>query len=200
MKQAAILSAAALFCTLVSIAPLSAARDAGIAAYKKNEFATALRELSPDAESGDAKAQYYLGLLHVHGHGVPKDPATGAQWFMKAAEQGNPKAQFDLGHLYRRGAGVPQDDLKAVAWWQKAADKGNTFAQSSLAGMYLDGNGVGRDLIQAYKWTVLAEPRRPKHRIEWNSFYARRIAKMMKPAELAKAQKLVKQWLKAQPK
>lgn len=200
MKQTAIFSAAGLILAAAFIAPLSAARDAGITAYKNNEFETALRELSPDAKSGDVKAQYYMGLLFANGYGVEKDPATAAQWFTKAAEQGNPEAQFRLGHLYRRGAGVPQDDAKAVAWWQKAADKGDTFAQSSLAGMYLDGNGIERNLVQAYKWTILAEPRKPAHRIDWNSFYARRIAKMMKPAELAKAQKLVKQWLKSQPK
>ena len=200
MKQSALLTAAALTLALSVSFPATAGCDAGIAAYKKNEFATALRELTPDAEAGDAKAQYYMGLLHGHGYGVPKNPAAAADWFRKAAEQGMAEAQFDLGHLYRRGEGVPQDDLKAVDWWQKAADQGNTFAQSSLAGMYLDGNGVEKSLIQAYKWTVLAEPRQPGQPVRWNWFSVRRIAKMMKPAELAKAQKLVKEWLRAQRK
>ena len=198
MKQAAILMAASLLLTAGFTVPLSAARDAGIAAYKENNFATALRELTPDAETGDAKAQYFMGLLYVHGYGVAKDPSTAAQWFRKAADQGNVEAQFDLGHLYRKGAGVPQDDAKAVAWWRKAAESGDTFAQSSLADMYLDGIGVEQSLVQAYKWIILAEPRAQLHQIKWTSFSARRIAKMMKPAELAKAQKLVKQWLRAQ--
>ena len=198
MKQAAILMAASLLLTAGFTAPLSAARDAGIAAYKENDFATALRELTPDAETGDAKAQYFMGLLFARGNGVAKDPATAAQWFRRAADQGFAKAQFDLGHLYRRGAGVPQDDAKAVAWWQKAADSGDTFAQSSLADMYLEGVGVEQSLVHAYKWTILAEPRAQPHQIQWNSFSARRIAKAMKPAELLKAQKLVKQWLRAQ--
>ena len=159
-----------------------------------------LTHQGPDAEAGDAKAQYYLGLLHGHGCGVPKNPAAAADWFRKAAEQGMAEAQVERGHLYRRGEGVPRDDLKAVDWWQKAADQGDTFAQSSLAGMYLDGNGVEKSLIQAYKWTVLAEPRQPGQLVRWNWFSVRRIAKMMKPAELAKAQKLVKEWLRAQRK
>jgi hypothetical protein len=191
---------AAILFTAATAGPASADREAGIAAYKKNDYAAALRELTPDAEAGDARAQYYMGLLFAHGHGVEKNPATAAGWFRKAAEQGNSEAQFDLGHLYRRGAGVPQDNAAAVAWWRKAADGGEMFAQSSLAEMYLDGRGVARDLVQAYKWTILAEPRAQPHRVQWNSFLARRIAKMMKPAELAKAQKLVKQWLRAQRK
>ncbi len=174
-----------------------AERDAGIAAYKKNEFATALQELKPAAEAGDAKAQYYLGLLHSHGYGVEKNHAIAATWFRKAADQGYQEAQFDLGHLYSQGAGVPQDDSIAVSWWRKAADKGDTFAQSSLADMYLDGRGVERDLIEAYKWIILAEPRAQPNRVRWNTFTARKIAKMMKPGQLAKAQKLVKQWLRA---
>ena len=92
---------------------------------------------------------------------------------------------------------MSQDDAIAVNWWRKAADSGQSFAQSSLAGMYLDGKGVKRDLVQAYKWMVLAEPRAQPHRVNWNSFEARRIAKMMIPADVAKAQKQVKAWLRA---
>lgn len=197
MKQTTLLAAALLIASLWAAGPAQAARDAGVAAYKKNDYATALRELTPDAKAGDAKAQYYLGLLHAHGYGVPKNPAEAAKWFQKAAEQDVPEAQFDLGHLYRRGAGVPQDYEQAILWLRKAADNGDTFAQSSLAEMYLDGHGTERDLVQAYKWTVLAEPRRPGQRVKWNSFPVRRIAKQMKPAELSKAQKLVREWLRS---
>ena len=200
MKTSIRLVTAAVMLALSASFPAAAGRDAGIAAYKRNDFATALRELAPDAKAGDPKAQYYMGLLYAHGRGVEKDPAEAAAWFRKAAEQGSTEAQFDLGHLYRRGAGVPQDDAAAVAWWTKAADAGDTFAQSSLAEMYLDGRGVERDLAQAYKWTVLAEPRSNPQRVQWNSFPVRRIAKMMKPAEVAKAQKLVKNWLRARRK
>ncbi len=197
MKIATLIVTAAAVVAFASSSPVWAERDAGIAAYKKNEFSVALQELTPDAEAGDAKAQYYLGLLHAHGYGVAKSAEIAAGWFRKAAEQGVREAQFDLGHLYRKGAGVPQDDTVAVSWWQKAADQGDTFAQSSLAEMYLDGRGVERNLVQAYKWVILAEPRAQPNRVQWNNFTARKIAKMMKPAQLAKAQKLVKQWLRA---
>jgi uncharacterized protein len=197
MNHVQFILAATFLIIIAHSTPASAERDAGIAAYGKNDYPTAFKELRPDAEAGDAKAQYYLGLLYAHGRGVEKDPATAATWFHKSAEQGNAEAQFDLGHLYRRGVGVPQDDAIAVDWWRKAAENGQTFAQSSLAAMYFDGKGVKRDLVQAYKWTVLAEPRAQPKRVNWNSFEARRIAKMMIPAEVAKAQKLVKAWLRA---
>lgn len=197
MKNLPFIMAASLFIAAAYAMPASAERDAGIAAYGKNDYPTAFKELFPDARAGDAKAQYYLGLLYARGRGIEKDPVIAATWFRKSAEQGNAEAQFDLGHLYRRGNGVPQDDTIAADWWRKAAENGQPFAQSSLAGMYLDGKGVKRDLVQAYKWTVLAEPRAQPQRINWNIFEARRIAKKMTPAEVAKAQKQAKAWLRA---
>ncbi len=200
MKQTAIFAAAILFLSIGEVSPLSAARDAGIAAFNNSDYATALRELAPDAKAGDAKAQYYMGLLYARGHGVDKNPATAVGWFRKAAKQGHTEAQFDLGHMYHSGASVPQDDAKAVEWWQMAAESGDTFAQSSLADLYLDGKGVERNLVLAYKWMVLSEPRTQPRRVQWNSFKVRQIAKKLKSKELAKAQKLVWNWLRAQKK
>lgn len=197
MKQGILLAAVAALLVSGPALPLSAARDAGIAAYKKSDYKAALHELTPDAQAGDAEAQYYLGVLHAKGLGVERNPATAASWFRKSAEQGNVEAQFNLGTLYGRGAGVPKDDRLAAGWLHKAAESGHQFAQSSLAAMYLDGRGVERDIVQAYKWTALAEPRTDPQRVQWNSFPVHRIARMMKPAELARGQKLVKQWLSA---
>lgn len=50
------------------------------------------------AESGDAGAQYSLGIQHLSGDGVEKDTIEAARWILKAAEQGNPEA---LEHLER---------------------------------------------------------------------------------------------------
>ena len=197
MRQGVLLAAVVTLLITGPTVPLHAARDAGIAAYEKSDYATALHELTPDAEAGDAEAQSYLGVLYVKGQGVKRDEAKAAFWFRKAAEQGNAEAQFYLGTLYSRGAGVPRDDAAAVSWLRKAAEAGHQFAQSSLAEMYLDGRGVERNLVQAYKWTVLAEPRPNPQQVPWNSFPVHRVARMMKPAEVARGQKLVKQWLRA---
>jgi len=47
--------------------------DEGIAAYKKNDFETALKEMEPLAKQGNAKAQVNVGMLYLLGQGVPQN-------------------------------------------------------------------------------------------------------------------------------
>jgi hypothetical protein len=67
----------ALTLILVSMhaGPVGAGWDEGIAAYERGDYETALRELYPLAEQGDAKAQNNLGDMYCYGHGVPQDYA-----------------------------------------------------------------------------------------------------------------------------
>jgi len=59
--------------------------DDGLAAYRKEDFATALLVWRTLAENGDALAQVYLGLLYLNGEGVPQNPALAVKWYRKAA-------------------------------------------------------------------------------------------------------------------
>ena len=43
---------------------IAADYEAGVDAYKRGDYATALREFQPLAEQGDADAQYYLGVMY----------------------------------------------------------------------------------------------------------------------------------------
>ena len=102
--------------TLGLTAPAWAGFDEGVAAFKRGDYATALREFRPLAERGDATAQFNLGIMYDTGLGVPQDYAEAARWYRKAADQGNATAQFNLGFMYSNGRGVPQDYAKAVKW------------------------------------------------------------------------------------
>ena len=73
------------------------------------------------AESGDAVAQYNLGVMHYDGEGVPQDDAEAVKWYRLAADQGLAVAQENLGFMYRDGQGVPQDDVETYAWFSVAA-------------------------------------------------------------------------------
>ena len=73
---------------------------AGAQAYKRGDYATALREWRPLAEQGDANAQYNLGVMYRNGEGVPEDDRQAAFWYRKAAEQGDASAQNNLGLMY----------------------------------------------------------------------------------------------------
>ncbi|TKS60033.1 MAG: hypothetical protein EWM72_01718 [Nitrospira sp.] len=94
-------------------APAVAGIDAGNEAYDRGDYATALYEWRTLAEKGDARAQFYLGMLHDFGQGVPRDYVQARQWYGKAAAQGYAKAQYMLGWLYVHGKGVPQDFVQA---------------------------------------------------------------------------------------
>ncbi len=118
--------------TLGLTAPAWAGVDEGVAANKRGDYATALRELRPLAKQGNANAQYNLGIMYENGRGFPQDDAEAVKWYRKAAEQGDAYAQFALGVMYDNGLGVPEDDAEAVKWGRKAAEQGHAKAQYSL--------------------------------------------------------------------
>ena len=124
----------------------------GSAYYLRGDFESAMLEWRPLAEEGDARAQYYLGLMHARGEGVPEDNRQAAHWFRKSAEQGNPQSQFHLGMLYANGRGVLEDDRQALHWLGEAARQGEARAQFNLGIMYKLGEGVPKDDRQAVNW------------------------------------------------
>lgn len=113
-----------------------------------------------DAEKGDTKAQYNLGVAYALGKGVKKNPVESEKWFLKSVEQGDGKdadAQCVLGLCYLKGMGVKEDDAEAVKLFRKAADHGYAEAQYRLGTCYLEGKGVVRDVEIAYEWFLLAK-------------------------------------------
>jgi TPR repeat protein len=53
------------------------------------DYATALRELKPLAEQGNATAQYYVGAMYAFGNGVHKDHIFALMWANIALANGN---------------------------------------------------------------------------------------------------------------
>jgi TPR repeat protein len=58
------------------------------AAIRRRDYTTAARIIRPLAESGDATAQYNLGVFYDNGLGVPQDKINAYIWFSLAAAQG----------------------------------------------------------------------------------------------------------------
>ncbi len=106
---------------LAASAPAGAGLEEGMAAFRRADYATALREFGPLAEQGVAPAQYNLGLMYANGHGVPPDDGQAAKWYRPAAEQGHAGAQLQLGVMYEFGRGVPQHFLQSYIWYTLAA-------------------------------------------------------------------------------
>jgi len=91
-----------------------------------------LKEITKLAESGNANAQYNLGVIYSHGEGVPQNYAEAMKWFKKAADQGVARAQYNLGLMYYEGEGVPQNFIKAYVCWSVASAKGEENAKKNL--------------------------------------------------------------------
>jgi uncharacterized protein len=120
----------------------------GFQALKRDDFATAISELSPLAEAGDSRAQFMLGLAHAG----RRDYSKGVKWWRKAAEQGLAMAQTRLGMAHFIGGGVAQDYSESVKWWRKAAEQGDAEGQRRLGHAYYAGQGVPQDYSEGVKW------------------------------------------------
>ena len=110
---------------------IRARHRAGEEAYKRGDYAMALKEFRPLAQEGDADAQFNLGLMYSEGYGVSQDYKEAAQWFRLAAKQGHPDAQLNLGILYAEGAGVPQNYVLAHKWFNLAAVEGDKKSEKA---------------------------------------------------------------------
>ena len=114
-----------------------------------------LNEFKECANYGDARCQFYLGVIYDEGEiGVPEDNTEAVKWYRKAAEQGYLVAQLALGVIYDYGeVGIPEDNTEAVKWYRKAAEQGDLGAQLALALTYDEGEiGVSEDNKEAVKW------------------------------------------------
>ena len=185
-----------LVLTLALPAPVLAADyQAGLEAYERGDYATALKEWRPLAEQGLAEAQADLAIMYLNGEGVPQDYAGATKWFRLSAEQGYIKAQVYLGGMHRLGTVVPQDYAEGMKWYRLAAEQGDGAAQYSLGVMYARGEGVPQDYVQAHVWYNLAAARLPPGQARGLAASGRKTVEgQMTPPEVAEAQRLAREW------
>jgi localization factor PodJL len=104
------------------------------------------------ATSGNAAAEYEIGLRYAEGRGVPANPEFAIYWFERAAQKGIAPALYRLGSLYEKGQGVKKDLNKARTLYLQAADKGNVKAIHNLAVLYAEGIDGKPDYRVAAQW------------------------------------------------
>jgi TPR repeat protein len=161
------------------------------AAYDRGKYAVALDLWQPLGEQGNPDAQAGLGSLYLGGYGVARDEAAAMAWFRKAAEQGHTGGQFSVASLYY----ARKEYGPAASWYRRAAEQGNALAQIRLARMYAEGPGLARDDVQAFKWFAVAMMRGSDSYARTNATKGRDAAAMkMTPAQVADAERLVREW------
>ncbi len=97
--------------------------DEGEAAFRRGDYAAALKIWQPLADQGDARAQFNLGTMYEGGHGVKRSAAEAVTWYRRAADRGEPHAQYNLAAMYDDGQGVKQDRVQALKWLTIAASR-----------------------------------------------------------------------------
>jgi TPR repeat protein len=193
MKNATRLSAAAIGVAGLLLTAIAASADgvAGFEAYEKGDYATALKEFLPLAESGQASAEAAVGQMYFEGKGVKPDMKEAARWLEPAASKGIARAQFLLGKLYLTGEGVAAaDPVKAAALTKAAADQGMIEAQVDTCAFYYQGVGVPKDLVQSYLYANLAA----QQGSEDGKSILTLLGQDMKPEDIAKGDAAVRAW------
>lgn len=149
--------------SLLLVAPASAQRGpaataqddpvkAGVDAYERGDYRTAIEKWRPAANQGSADAQFNMGQAYKLGRGVPADPKQAEAWYRKAALQGHEQAEGYYGlALFENGK-----RSEAVQWLQRAVSRDDARAQYILGIMLFNGDGVQKDWVRAYALMVRA--------------------------------------------
>ena len=111
-----------------------------------------------EAEKGDAKAIYILGLMYIDRDyrgekGAPQDGEDGFFWILDAASEGCVEAQLWMAE----SAWDMSEYVKSLEWTQSAAEQGHAQSQLDVAQAYYDGEVVLKNFVEAYAWFLVAK-------------------------------------------
>lgn len=189
LPLAAALLAAALAGGPAFAPPARADMEAGRAAFRAGDHATALAEFRKSADAGDAGAQYLVGQMMATGQGTARDVPGALRWLESAAAKGSVEAMAAAGSLYASGDGVKADFDRAFALLKPAAEAGSADARNNLAVLYYFGLGTKPDPVEALVWVMRAERQGMLQSIRLRA----EIERELTPAQKAEAQRRLEQ-------
>ena len=114
--------------TPVSAGPL----DDASAAYRKGDYATAVRLWRPLAEQGNAHAQYNLGAMYASARGVPLDLVQAHKWISLAA------SRLSASENDKRGEAIKNRDAIAAKMTPAQIAEAQKLARECVARKYKD--------------------------------------------------------------
>ena len=133
--------------------PALADVKAGVDAWTKGDYATAVHEWEGLAAKGDADAQFDLGQAYKLGRGVKQDLAHAELLFGQAAAKGHLQAADNYGLLlFQRG-----EHARAMPYVASAAGRGDPRAEYLLGIAHFNGDIVPKDWVRAYALESLAQ-------------------------------------------
>ena len=125
---------------------LSAGVQEGVEAWRNGDYARAVAEWQPLAETGDPDAQFNLGQAYKLGRGVPQDMQRARELFGNAAQRGHLQAEANYGLiLFQDG-----NREEAMPYIIRAANRGEPRAQYIYGTALFNGDLAPRDWPRAY--------------------------------------------------
>jgi hypothetical protein len=143
---------------LASILLLAAAGPALAQAPVPTHAVAEHRDMRARAETGDALAQWELGMMLLNGHGAPKNEREAYRWVRASGEAGNESGMISTAVMLAMGQGVARDPAQARDWYRRTAEThGSAHALRGLAGMLITGDGGPTDLNRGMAYLQLAD-------------------------------------------
>jgi hypothetical protein len=144
----------ALMAVLMAIAAPASAQSvkAGVEAWQRADYDSAVKIWRPLAEAGDADAAFNLGQAYRLGRGVPISLAAAQTWLERAARKDHLDAQTTLGLLLFNGG----NRVSGLRWLRTAAEEGEPRALLIYGTALFNGDGVVRDPVKAYAYVSRA--------------------------------------------
>ena len=163
-------------------------------AFAQAQTPSDVERWNDEAERGDARAQFWLGVAYERGKGTEQDFGQAFKWLLESAKQGNAEAQNVLGQMYQDAEGVPQDYRQAAKWYRAACEQRPDYGGAgqgcnNLGLLYLDGNGVKRNSVKAYMYFRIAN----------SGTNLDLVKRRMTEGDIADAERLTEQWIEAHP-
>lgn len=136
----------------LSGAPALADVRAGVDAWSRGDYASAVREWEGPAANGDPDALFNLAQAHRLGRGAPMDIARAEALYRRAAEAGHLQSADTYGLMLFQDGRREQ----ALPYVRDAAGRGDPRAQYLLGIAHFNGDLVDRDWTRAYALLTLA--------------------------------------------
>lgn len=133
----------------------------GMQYYHNKDYKKAFPFLEKSAQSGNAKASYYLGKMYQNGEGISENNEKACQQYLESSERNYKEAYLETAICFYFGEGVEKNYSEAFKWGKRFADEVDNSSldeknQVRLAilmqNLYYKGMGTLQDFSEAAKW------------------------------------------------
>jgi TPR repeat protein len=108
--------------------------DDGVVEFKKGNYESAIRMLTPYSDRGNKAAELNVGIACAFGLGVRRDRDRAHALFRHSLGLRARDTYLWIAKSFETGDGVAKDANEAMAWYRIAADDGSSEARDHLKG------------------------------------------------------------------